>query len=193
MAELATDVTFENLACSFKSVWQGIWIYNGGWSQRITRDLYMGGEVTYLAFQGGQSMMTLGARYALDQENVVNVAIGRQPNFKAPGSMAQTHNFRAQYTRRISERCSLGTEFEYVFPEHSSELKIGYDYAFKTGRVQGLIDTQGRVSCAVADHKSGFGFSGMIDYMRNDYKFGMMVQYFPMPEPQPGDPAGAPF
>jgi len=192
MAELACDMNFANVATSAKVVYQGIWILNGGFSQKVTKDLYLGGELTYLAFQGGQSMATMGARYQLSPEQVIACSLGRQPDFKNPGRQTPIHNYRMQYTRKVSDRVNLGTEFEYSFPDHDSSLKAGYEYNFKTGRVQGAVDTSGRINCAVQDHKSGFGFSGMIDYLRNDYKFGMMIQYFPMPEGQ-GEPQPAPF
>eukprot|EP00913_Durusdinium_trenchii_P014692 g13782.t1 len=61
-------------------------------------------------------------------------------------------------------------------------LSLGYEYIFRNARIQGLLDTDGKVSCCVHD-AMGFGFSGLIDYARGDYKFGMVMQVAPQPEP----------
>eukprot|EP00971_Amphidinium_carterae_P257164 5105575-Amphidinium_carterae.1 len=52
-------------------------------------------------------------------------------------------------------------------------------------KVQGLVDTDGKVSCSVQDFM-GYGFSGMIDYFRGDYKFGMLMHMLPQQD-QPTD------
>jgi len=85
-------------------------------------------------------------------------------------------------------RLSLGTEFEYARPGDESAMRVGYEYTFRQARVQGLIDTAGKVSCFVSDFM-GFGLSGMVDYVRGDYKFGFMMHIFP---PQEGEAGAAP-
>lgn len=59
---------------------------------------------------------------------------------------------------------------------------MAYEHTFRNARVQGLLDTEGKVSCSVQDFQ-GLGFSGMIDYVKGDYKFGVLMHVMP---PGPG-------
>lgn len=130
----------------------------------------------------------MGARYQLSANDTITASVGRQPDFKNPGRMTPMHNMRLQYARKVSDRLGLGTEFEYTNPDHDSSFKVAYDYTFRTGKVQGMIDSAGRIAASATDLESRFSFSGMIDYFRNDYKFGVMMQYFPQPEPEQAPP-----
>merc|ERR1719162_56340 len=94
------------------------------------------------------------------------------------------HELKAQYVHKLSPRLSLGTEYKVSFPDRESGLSMGYEYSLNAARIQGLIDTDGKVSCSVMDY-SNFGFSGMIDYARGDYKFGVQMNIHPQPEQQP--------
>ncbi|CAJ1445295.1 unnamed protein product, partial [Effrenium voratum] len=107
------------------------------------------------------------------------------------GAPNQLHELRMQFVRKVTERLSLGTEFKFSYPDKESGLSLGYEYLFRNARIQGLLDTDGsldvgsmfgKVSCSVHD-MTGFGFSGMIDYARGDYKFGMVMHVLPQPEP----------
>lgn len=79
----------------------------------------------------------------------------------------------------------MGCEYELVqgTGEIDSAMRFGYEYMFKTSRVQGMLDTAGRISCMLQDMQTGFGMSGVIDYVRNDYKFGFSMQFAPAPPP----------
>ena len=198
MMELSADMNLSKLATSMKLVQQGIWIGNFGFSQKVTQELHMGGEMTYLALpQNGQTMGALGARYA-SGDSVLSVTLGRTPDFKAQQNpmMAamggnpnpHVHGLRAQFHHQVSPRLSLGSEFEYSHPDHDSVCRFGYAYTFATARVQGLLDTAGKCNCYINDFKSGFGVSGMIDYLKNDYKFGFLVNYFPQQDAAGGAP-----
>jgi len=134
-------------------------------------------------------MGTIGLRWS-DQETTFSATLGRTPDFKNPISDTPLHGLRMQYHRKVSDRVSLGTEFDYSYPDHDSACKIGYEYTFRTSRVQGLVDTAGRVSCYVTDFK-GFALSGLIDYYSNHYSFGMLMHYFP--GAQEGEEDGVPM
>mmetsp|Transcript_17729 Transcript_17729/g.17559 ORF Transcript_17729/g.17559 Transcript_17729/m.17559 type:complete len:100 (-) Transcript_17729:55-354(-) len=95
-----------------------------------------------------------------------------------------------QYVRKVSDRLAIGSEFEYSQPEHESQLRLGYEYTFRHARVQGLLDTCGKVSCFVQDFM-GFGISGMVDFVKGDYRFGFMMHMVPQPE-DAGAAGGAP-
>lgn len=177
MYEFSKDMNFAKWSTSTKLVWQGIWIANFGWSRMMHKNLHLGGELTYLNLNHGSSMGTVGMRYA-DGENTFSATLGRTPDFKNPGATSPLHGLRMQYVRKVSDRVSLGAEFDYSHPDHDSAMKLGYEYTFRTSRVQGLLDTSGRVSCFVNDFK-GFALSGVVDYLNNDYKFGVLMHYFP--------------
>lgn len=175
--ELSKDLNFETWATSLKLVWQGVWIMNFGFSRLITPQLHMGGELTYLTIHQGATMGTLGFRWN-NSNHILSGTLGRTPDFKNPGSHANLTGVRMQYVHKVSERVSLGTELDYTYPDHESACKIGYEYTFRTSKVQGLLDTAGKVSCFVNDFK-GYGLSGLIDYVNNDYRFGVLCHYFP--------------
>merc|ERR1719282_688487 len=116
-------------------------------------------------------------------KDVFTAAFNRTPDPKSgPGS--NLHECRLHYVRKVTDRLSLGTEYKYSHPDKESGLALAYEYTFRQARVQGLLDTDGKVSCCVSDF-TGFGFSGMIDYFRGDYKFGVLMQVVPQPD-QPG-------
>jgi len=177
MCELSKDFNGSNWSTSTKLVWQGLWIMNFGFSRLITPKLHMGGELTYLNLNQAASMGTLGLRYS-DGGHNFSMTLGRTPDFKNAHRKSPMHGIRMQYVHKVSERVSLGAEYDYSYPDHESQMRLGYEYTFRTSRVQGLLDTAGRVSCYVNDFK-GFGISGLVDYFNNDYKFGVLMHYFP--------------
>jgi mitochondrial import receptor subunit TOM40 len=179
MTEIGLDYYGSHWACSNKLVYQGTWILNGSVAQEITKNLSLGGELTYVT-ANGVSIAGLGARYVSGQ-NILSATLGRQPDFKN-GPHMNTHSAKMQFVRRVSDRLSLGTELE-VTSEKESQLRLCSEYAFRHARVQGLVDTSGKVSAFVSDFM-GFGLSGMIDYVRGDYKFGFMMHVVPQPEQQ---------
>eukprot|EP00438_Fugacium_kawagutii_P035060 Skav236667 [mRNA] locus=scaffold338:184497:194188:- [translate_table: standard] len=117
----------------------------------------------YVGVNGVTSIGQVGLRYA-EGKNVLTATL------RTPG---QVHELKMYFVRK------------------DSGLSLGYEYIFRNARIQGLLDTDGKVSCCVHD-AMGFGFSGMIDYARGDYKllgwFGMVMQVAPQPEGQ-GQPA----
>jgi mitochondrial import receptor subunit TOM40 len=180
MTELALDYYGNNWACSNKLVYQGTWILNGSIAQEITKNLSLGGELTYVT-ANGVSIAGVGARY-VSGSNIVSASLGRQPDFKN-GPHMNTHSAKVQFVRRVSDRLTLGSEVE-VTDDKESQLRLCSEYAFRHARVQGMVDSSGKVSAFVSDFM-GFGLSGMIDYVRGDYKFGFMMHVVPPPEAAP--------
>jgi mitochondrial import receptor subunit TOM40 len=180
MTEIALDYNGSNWAMSNKLVYQGTWIFNTSLAQEITKNLSLGAEMTYVT-ANGVSIAGIGARFVQGQ-NIVSASIGRQPDFKN-GPHLNTHSAKVQFVRRVSDRLTLGSEIEVSDDTSESQLKLCSEYAFRHARVQGMIDTSGKVSAFVSDFM-GFGLSGMIDYIRNDYKFGFMMHVVPPPEQQ---------
>jgi len=179
MTELALDYYGSNWACSNKLVYQGTWILNSSIAQEITKNLSLGGELTYVT-ANGVSIAGVGARY-VNGANVISASLGRQPDFKN-GPHMNTHSAKVQFVHRVSDRLTLGTELE-VTDDKESQMRLCSEYAFRHARVQGMVDSSGKVSAFVSDFM-GFGLSGMIDYVRGDYKFGFMMHVVPPPEQQ---------
>ena len=177
MSEIGLDYYGSNWACSNKLVYQGTWILNSSVSQEITKNLSLGSELTYVT-ANGVSIAGIGARYVRNN-NIWSASIGRQPDFKN-GPHLNTHSAKLQFLRKVSDRVTLGSELE-VTSERESQLRLVSEYAFRHARVQGMIDTSGKVSAFVSDFM-GFGLSGSIDYMKNDYKFGFMMHVVPQPD-----------
>lgn len=180
MHEGSVEVTGKEFTLGAKLAWQGAWLLGGAFSQRIVPRLHMGGDLTLVAVNGVTSIGQIGMRYS-DGKDIVVANVSRAPDPKSPIG-ASLHEGRLQYVRRLNERLSLGTEYKFSFPDKDSGLQLAYEYTFRNARVQGMLDTDGRVSCCVSDF-TGIGFSGMIDYARSDYKFGFMMHVLPQPEP----------
>jgi len=180
MYELSLDYANKEWASSLKLAWQGAWLLNGSFSQVITPNLQMGGDLTWIAANGA-SIGAIGARYAKGN-NILTCQLSRQPDFKSPAGLTTSlHSGKVQYVRKVTDRLSLASEYELAPTDLQSGMKVGYEYLFRQARVQGLIDTGGKVS-VVAQDFSGFGVSGVIDYWRGDYKFGFMMHVVPQPE-----------
>lgn len=164
-----------------KVAWQGAWLLGGAWTQRIVPSLTVGGDMTFVMVNGIMPIGQVGARWQ-EGKDIFTAAVSRQPD---PSSFMQKnlYEFRLHYVRKITERLSLGSEFKFSSDKESG-MEMAYEYTFRNARVQGLLDTDGKVSCCVSDF-TGVGFSGSIDYAKGDYKFGVMMHVLPAPEQQP--------
>mmetsp|Transcript_132236 Transcript_132236/g.411025 ORF Transcript_132236/g.411025 Transcript_132236/m.411025 type:complete len:359 (+) Transcript_132236:83-1159(+) len=180
MHEGSLEYTGTDWTLGAKLAWQGTWLLGGAFTQRIMPSLHLGGDLTLVAVNGVTSIGQIGMRYA-NKQDVLTATLSRTPDPKSPTGV-NLHEGRLQYIRRFTERLSLGTEFKYSHPDKESGLQLAYEYVFRNARIQGLLDTDGKVSCCVSDF-SGVGFSGMVDYARGDYKFGFMMHVIPQPEP----------
>jgi len=182
MHEGSVEYTGRNCTFGGKLAWQGAWLFGASFTQRILPPLQLGGDITLVAVNGCTSIGQVGLRYA-EGSDILGANLSRSPDPKSQtGSL--THESRLSYVRKVTERLSLGTEYKYSHPDMESALQMGYEYTFRQARVQGLIDTDGKVSNSVSDFH-GFGFSGMIDYVKGDYKFGVVMHVLPQPEGQP--------
>ena len=177
--ELEVGMCGQACAGLVKFVHQGTWILNAAFSQEVTDSLWLGTELTYIP-RNGVSLPSFGGRY-VSGPNVFSATLGQQPDFRSRNPLDSATNCKLQYVKRVSDRLSLGVELESSLPDRESSLKMGYDYSFRQARVQGMLDTAGKVSCFVSDFM-GFGVSGLIDYVRGDYKFGFMMHIVPQGE-----------
>lgn len=176
MSEFAVDYNGSDWATSFKVAWQGCFLINGSWAQRICRNLHTGGDITWVS-ANGSSIGSLGFRYTPTANTALSGSILRQPDFT--GGKEAIHSLKMQYIRKISDRLNAGTELE-VSECGSSALRLCYEYLFHQARVQGQIDSTGRIS-VFAQEASGLALSGSIDYKSSDYKFGLMMVISPPP------------
>lgn len=183
--ETSIEVNKPIYTYSLKTVWQGTWIFNASYTQLLTQKLQAGVDLTYISANCA-SIGSLGLRYN-HNNNVITMQATRQPNFKSPELMlTQAHAYKIQYAKKISDRLSLATELEITPEAEESAMRLGWDYSFRHAKVQGTIDTSGKISVFTQDF-SGFGISGFIDYLNNEYKFGFMMHISPSQDqaPQP--------
>uniref|UniRef100_A0A7S2LQI7 Mitochondrial import receptor subunit TOM40 homolog n=1 Tax=Zooxanthella nutricula TaxID=1333877 RepID=A0A7S2LQI7_9DINO len=180
--DAAAEYTGKDWTCGAKLAWQGAWLAGGSFTQRLLPSLQLGGDLTCVAVNNLMTIWQLSARWT-EGKNVFTAGLNRQPDPKSPVG-ANLHEIRLQYVRKLSDRLSLGTEFKLSHPDKDSGLSMGYEYAFRNARVQGLLETDGRVSCCVSDYQ-GLGFSGMIDYVQGNYKFGVLMHVMPPEQGQP--------
>eukprot|EP00919_Chromeraceae_sp_WS-2016_P052637 GHVR01124956.1.p1 GENE.GHVR01124956.1~~GHVR01124956.1.p1 ORF type:complete len:185 (+),score=36.81 GHVR01124956.1:3-557(+) len=173
MWELAADVNAKDYTVTGKIAHQGSVILNGGMSRALTPYLQAGSDLTYVC-SNGASILSGGLRYSCGG-HVATTQITRQPKIKG-GGIGNTHSFKSSFHKKVSDRISLATELE--LSEGESALRLGYEYTFRQARVQGLLDTCGKVSCFVHDLQ-GFVVSGLVDFVKGDYKFGMMLHIQP--------------
>lgn len=181
MHESSVEYSGPERALCGKLAWQGAWVGGGSFVQKILPQLQMGGDLTLVGVNGVTSIGQVGLRYA-EGKNILTATLSRTPPSGMPGSPGQVHELKMYFVRKVTERLNLGTEFKFSYPDKDSGLSLGYEYIFRNARIQGLLDTDGKVSCCVHD-AMGFSFSGVIDYARGDYKFGMVMQVAPQPEP----------
>ncbi|CRH00962.1 mitochondrial import receptor subunit TOM40, putative [Plasmodium relictum] len=186
MYEMSLEVNKPVYTYNFKTIWQGAWIFNASYTQLLTKKFQAGVDLTYIA-SNCASIGSFGLRYN-HKNNVITFQMIRQPNFKSPEFMLnQTHLYKIQYAKKVSDRLSLGTELELTPQTKESAMRLGWDYSFRHAKVQGTIDTSGKISVFTQDY-SGFGVSGYIDYLNNEYKFGFMMHISPsqeQPQQQP--------
>eukprot|EP00397_Hematodinium_sp_SG-2012_P033350 GEMP01035618.1.p1 GENE.GEMP01035618.1~~GEMP01035618.1.p1 ORF type:complete len:357 (+),score=60.48 GEMP01035618.1:82-1071(+) len=180
MCQVSLDYTGSSWTASMKVARQMAWILNGALSQKVTSNLHVGGEIFHVDSNGGGVVGQLGFRYANDK-NVVTGTLQRGPDFSSPQRQQDIHKAQVQYVRKVTDRLSLGSELEYSVPDQKSAMRFGYEYTFRNARIQGLVDTAGRISCMAQDAQ-GLGVSGTIDYVRSDYKFGFLMHIYPAPE-----------
>ncbi|CAE6932193.1 TOM40-1 [Symbiodinium sp. CCMP2592] len=180
MYEGALEYSGPERAFGGKVAWQGYWLAGGSYVQKIMPQLQLGGDLTVVAVNSVTSVGQVGMRFT-EGKHVFSAILTRALG----GSASIMHELKMQYVRKVTERLSLGTEYKLSYPDKESGLTMAYEYLFRNARIQGLVDTDGKVSCSVSDI-SGFGFSGMIDYGRGDYKFGMLMHV--LPEPAGGQP-----
>ncbi|SCM22341.1 mitochondrial import receptor subunit TOM40, putative [Plasmodium chabaudi adami] len=184
MYEMSLEVNNPQNTYNFKTIWQGAWIFNASYTQLLTKKLQAGVDLTYIG-SNCASIGSFGLRYN-HNNHVLTMQCVRQPNFKSPEFMLnQAHSYKMQYARKISDRLSVGTELELTPETKESAMRLGWDYSFRHAKVQGSIDTSGKIAVFTQDY-SGFGVSGYIDYLNNEYKFGFMMHIAPSQEqPQP--------
>lgn len=180
MHEVSLESGGQHWAGGLKMVWQGLPLFQGAASLRLHPCFSIGGDCMLIPVNGGTTITQAGIRYAGDQD-LLSACVARAPDQKNPGAAKHVHELKMQYVRKVSPRLSLGTECKFNLEEKESGLQMGYEYTMNAARVQGLLDTDGKVSCVVMDY-SNFGFSGMIDYARGEYKFGVQMNIFPQPE-----------
>eukprot|EP00811_Abedinium_folium_P002473 NODE_12269_length_1235_cov_6.868231.p1 GENE.NODE_12269_length_1235_cov_6.868231~~NODE_12269_length_1235_cov_6.868231.p1 ORF type:complete len:374 (-),score=122.20 NODE_12269_length_1235_cov_6.868231:114-1142(-) len=172
-----------DFAMQGKVAWQGAPICGGGYTQRITPSVQLAGDLMLVAVNGIMSIGQIAARWA-EGKDIFTAQLSRMPHPKGPGT---SHETRLNYVRKVTDRISLGTELKLTHPMQETGMSLAYEYSFRQARVQGLLDSDGKVSCSVAD-MSGFGFSGMIDYVQGDYKFGVVMHVLPQQEEQQPQP-----
>ncbi|KAF8819281.1 putative eukaryotic porin [Cardiosporidium cionae] len=180
LAEFCLNKYGKDWTSSFKySLQSGMSIFAGSFSQVLHPRFQIGGELMWIPMNG-VSVGTIGARYLMGN-NTVSGTLTRQPAQSYPSMPANTHLCRLQYVRKITERLSMGSELECSQDFSSSSLKLGWEYLFRHARVQGFVDSSGKISVFSQD-SSGLGFSGTADYYNNDFKFGFMLHVVPPPE-----------
>lgn len=187
MYDASVEYTGSDWTAMGKLTWQSTLIANGAFTQQITPSLQMGGDLMFVSFNR-MTIGQMGLRYALGK-NIFTSQLIRQPQQSPYGALAgNSHELKMQYLRRVSDRLSLATDISYSPTDMQSAMSVGYEYTFRNARIQGCIDSAGKVKCWAQD-VMGFGVSGMIDYVNEDYKFGFMMHIAPQPEQgQPGAP-----
>ncbi|GAB67381.1 mitochondrial import receptor subunit tom40, partial [Plasmodium cynomolgi strain B] len=130
MYEMAVEVNKPIYTYSVKTIWQGTWIFNASYTQMLSKKFQAGVDLTYIA-SNCASIGSFGLRYN-HKNNVVSMQVVRQPNFKSPEFMLnQTHLYKIQYAKKVSDRLSLGTELEVTPQTKESAMRLGWDYSFR--------------------------------------------------------------
>lgn len=81
------------------------------------------------------------------------------------------------YHQKVNETASVAADFlaNATMPREAI-ASLGYDYQFKTSRLRGSVDSNGKVA-ALLEEMLGPGLrllvSGELDHWRGDHKFGI--------------------
>mmetsp|Transcript_47072 Transcript_47072/g.106611 ORF Transcript_47072/g.106611 Transcript_47072/m.106611 type:complete len:240 (-) Transcript_47072:117-836(-) len=168
-------------------------------SQMVTPGFHVGAKLLGLLPPSNPGMMpppwgsaTIMSRYT-NGDHTVNVSYERgsdQENMKPV-----KHSLKATYHHKATSvqnrpRLNLATEFEVSQTQGipasqggvSSSLRMGCEWFFFQARVQGLLDSTGKVKSTIQSNL--YGFSAEADLWNGDYKFGFMLQVMPQ-EPPP--------
>merc|ERR1712098_878953 len=180
--EFTVEKTGRDWATMGKLGWQGTFLLHGSFAQEISRSLTLGTDLMWLSVNG-VSIGQLMGRYTRGPD-IWNLSLSRSPDFKTPGGGSTVSALKVCFARKISDRLLLGSEVELGLEDLSSSMKVAYEYTFRHARVQGSVDSAGKVQAFVQD-LMGFGFSGSVDFLKDDYKFGFLFHIVPQPEEGP--------
>jgi mitochondrial import receptor subunit TOM40 len=175
--DIGLEHTSSHLALAGKAIYSGSWIYQANVTRRVSPNIQAGVDLTYLTALK-LSFAQAGMRWALGH-NSVFAQFARTPNFQSMKN--DSNSIKVNYTRTVTPRCAVGTEYELTLPFAASALRFCYFYTFRQARVQGSIDTSGKIS-ATLQEMHGLSFSGVIDYVEGLYKFGFALRLNPGPE-----------
>jgi mitochondrial import receptor subunit TOM40 len=169
-------------------------------SQMVTPSLHVGAKLVGMMPPANPGMMpppwgsaTVMTRFSAG-DHTVNVSFERgsdQENMKPV-----KHTLKAMYhhkaiTVQNRPRLNLATEFEVSQTQGvpaaqggmASSLRLGWEWFFFQARVQGLLDSTGKVKSTIQSNL--YGFSAEADLWNGDYKFGFMLQVMPQEGGQP--------
>lgn len=187
--EIGAEKTGHDWTAGVKLQHQGNWLVSGSFSQELTKRLTLGTDLIWFAGSplNNASIASFAARF-VSGKDIYYASYTRAPDFKkmfgGPGMPAQSfvsNSLKLNYFRKVSDRLSMGAEAELGYEDLNSSMKYGYEYTFRHARVQGSIDSAGRVACFVTDFM-GFGFSGVADFFKGKYQFGFLFNVVPQPD-----------
>ena len=80
------------------------------------------------------------------------------------------------YTHKVADTLTLATDFMWNWNARDATASVGYDYSFRTSRVRGKIDSDGKLGVLLEEKlQPGITFclSGEVDHFKKDHKFGV--------------------
>ena len=89
--------------------------------------------------------------------------------------LATTGVISMTYHQKINEKATVAADLLINSSMREAVASVGYDYTFRTSRLRGCIDSNGKVA-AFLEEMLGPGIklllSGELDHSRQDHKFG---------------------
>lgn len=131
--------------------------------QSITRNLSMGGEVSYDA-EYGKSVVGFGLRYEDEEKKSL-----------AAGQVSSNGMVFLSYRQKLSEKLVIASDLVYNFLSRDVVASVGYCFTGQQHGVRGKIDSNGKVSGFLEERLTEglkFVLSAEIDHPRKDHKFG---------------------
>lgn len=80
------------------------------------------------------------------------------------------------YTHKVADNLTMATEFLWNWNAREATAAVGYDYTFRTSRVRGRIDGDGKLGVLLEERLQPgitFSLSGEMDHYKKDHKFGI--------------------
>ena len=92
------------------------------------------------------------------------------------GEIATDGDFFTSYTQKFGPKANVVVSLSGSLPSRDSTVKFAWEYLLAHSRIRGVIESNGRVACAVEERitpQAVLQLHGELDHVKETYRFGM--------------------